>query len=98
MEALLLIADALDRLADHAGDLVLDPGRPVAGLVHDPLAADFAGEDDLLRRHQGLAGDPGLGVLGEEQVDDGVGNLVGDLVGVAFGHGFGGEEVAAAHR
>jgi hypothetical protein len=32
-----------------------------------------------------------LGVLGEDGVEHGVGNLVGDLVRMAFGNGFGGE-------
>ena len=66
-------------------------------LVISTAAADLAAEDDALGGHQRLAGDARLGVLGQEQVDDRVGNLVGDLVGMAFGNGFGGEEIGAAH-
>ena len=79
-------------------DLLADAGRPIAVLVHDPCAADLAGEDDAVGRRHRLAGDARLGVLGQEQVDDRVGNLVGDLVGMAFGNGFGREQIRAAHE
>ena len=97
MEAVLLVADALDRLADRVLDFLADAGRPIAVLVHDALAADLAGQDDAVGRGHRLAGDARLGVLRQEQVDDGVGNLVGDLVGMAFGNGFGREEIGVAH-
>ena len=62
-----------------------------------PCAADLAGQDDALGGRHRLAGDARLGVLGQEQVDDRVGNLVGDLVGMAFGNAFGREQIRAAH-
>ena len=49
---------------------------------------NFAGDDYLAGGDKGLAGDLGIGVLGEELVENGVGNLVSDFVGVAFGNGF----------
>ena len=98
VEALLLIADALDDAADRFLDLLADAGRPIAVLVHDPVAADFAGKDDAVGRRHRLAGDARFRVLRQEQVDDRVGNLVGDLVGMAFGNGFGGEQIRAAHE
>ena len=88
---------SLHDAADGRLDLVAYAGRPIALFVHDPLAADFAGEDDAIGGRQRLAGDARFGVLGQEQVDDGVADLVGDLVRMAFGNGFGREEVGVAH-
>ena len=39
-----------------------------------------------------LAGDVGVGVLGEDGVEHGVGDLVADLVGMALGDGFGSKQ------
>ena len=96
MEAVLLVPNALDGRADGRFDLFLRARCPCAIFI-DALAADFAGEDDKLGRGQGFAGDAGFGVFRQEEIDDGVGNLVGDLVGMAFGHGFRGEEKLIAH-
>ena len=63
MEAVLLIADAPHDIADGMLDLLTDAGRPIAVLVHDAVAADFAGEDDAIGRGHGLAGDARLRVL-----------------------------------
>ena len=67
--------------------------------------ADFAGDDDAVGGCQRLAGDadlPGVhaGLLGfaVDQIDDLVGDPVADLVGMAFGHGFGGEEIVLARH
>ncbi len=98
VEAGLRIADPLHGLADGLLDLFLHARCPVAGLVHDALAANLAGEDDELGRRQRLAGDARLRILRKEQVDDRVRNLVGDLVRMALGDGFGREHVAAAHK
>ena len=97
VEAVLLVADALHDAPHGLLDLLADAGRPIAGFVHDALAADLAGKDDAIGGGHRLAGDARLGVLGQEQVHDRVGNLVCDLVGMAFGNGFGGEQVRAAH-
>ena len=98
VKAALLVADVAHGLANRRLDLGLDAGRPLAGGIHDVLAADFARQHDELRRGQRLAGDPRLRVLRQEQVDDGVADLIGNLVGMALGHGFGGEEEAGAHE
>ena len=60
------------------------------------LTAAFAGDDDLVRRAQRLAaepgiylavvGDPELDVVLEESIEDGVGNLVANLVRMSFRH------------
>ncbi|MNX73717.1 hypothetical protein D3C86_1051270 [compost metagenome] len=92
VEAVLLIADVADDAADRVLDLLLDAGSPVALRVHDALAADFAGQHHQIGRRQGLARHARLGVLGQEQIDDGVGDLVRDLVGVAFRDALGREE------
>ena len=93
VEAFLLVADALHHIANGLLDLFADARRPIAVLVHDPFAADFAGQDDAIGRGHRLAGDARLWVLREEQIDNGIGNLVGDLVGMTFGHGFGREQI-----
>ncbi len=97
VEAVLLIADLLHDAADGRFDLLADARSPIAGLIHDALAADLAGKDDAVGRRHRLASDARFRVLGQEQVDDGVADLVGNLVGMAFGNGFGREEVRVAH-
>ena len=67
------VADALDRLAD-------DPGQVGVG-----LARDLAGDEGEPGRHHGLAGDAAIGILLEQRVEHGVGDLVGDLVGMPLG-------------
>ena len=98
VEAGLLIADLLHDTANGRFDFLANARRPIAVLVHDALAADFAGKDDAVGRGHGFAGDARLRVLRQEQVDDCVADLVGDLVGMAFGNGFGGEKEVLAHR
>ena len=103
VEAVLLIADLLDGVADDLLDLVAHARRPAMRVsellfVVRVLAADFAADHDALRRHQRLAGDARFRVLRQEQVHDRVGNLVGDLVGMALGHRFGREEIVGTHR
>ncbi len=93
----LLVTDALDRLARRLLDLLAYARSPIACFVHDALAADFAGEDDLLRGGHRLASDACFRILRQEQVDDRVADLVGDLVWVTFGIRFGRKEVGIAH-
>ena len=90
VEALLLVADVLDAVADD----VLDVGEDVAG------AADLAADDDAVGGREGLAGDARLGIGREEGVEDRVRDAVADLVRMPLRHGLGGEEVVAtaAHR
>ena len=96
VEAVLRIADLAHGLAHRRFDLFLRAGRPFAVLEH-ALAADLTSENHQLGGGQRFAGDPGFGVLGQEQVNDGVGNLIRNLVGMAFGDRFGGKEIVAAH-
>ena len=102
-----------DKVADQISDAIVDlflskdPEARVACetmtttnavVLENALAADFTGQHDELGGGQRLAGDAGLRVFRQEEVNDRVGNLVGNLVGMPFGHGLGGEEIAAAHR
>ncbi len=100
-----LLADQIEHTAggavetDFAG-VVADVENDLARqrFQIDPRAGgDFTSDN----RHAGLdhrfAGHACALVLHEDRVEDGVGNLVGNLVRMAFGHGFGGKEVAA-HR
>ena len=57
----------------------------------------LTGNDAEARGHERFAGDARALVLRQDRVEHGIGDLVGDLVRVAFGNGFGGEEIAA-HR
>src|SRR5690606_23232620 len=52
---------------------------------------DLTGQHHAIGGGQGLAGHARLGVLGQEQVDDGVRDAVRDLVGVSLGNAFRGE-------
>jgi hypothetical protein len=96
VEALLLVADVLDRGADlglqRAEDVL---GQLlVGGLVAARLAGPhFARQDDAVGGDQGLAGDARFGVGAQEGVDDGVADPIGDLVRMAFGNAFTGEDV-----
>ena len=79
------VADVLDHLAGQR--LVIDHG----------MGGDFAGNQHHAGLDQGLAGDAGHGVLGQDGIQYGIGNLIGNLVRMAFGHRFGGKQVAVGH-
>ena len=96
MEARLLIADFAHGVAHRGLDLGERAVGPLAVLIH-ALAADFAGQHDEVGGGQRLARDARIGVLAEEQIDDGVADLVGDLVGMAFRDRFGGEQKTGTH-
>ena len=75
-----VIADGADDLARRAGDVHVAAGRDLA---HDVDEAGGAGR---------LAGNAGTGVLRQDGVEDGVGDLVADFVGMPLGDGFGREK------
>jgi hypothetical protein len=76
-------------VAEHVlGDLA-ELGLAVAG--------DFTRHDHHARLDQRFAGDAAVGILGEQRVDDGVGDLVADLVGVTLVHRLGRENVILEH-
>jgi hypothetical protein len=79
------IADGTDGFPRHPG--VVDLG----------VGGDLARQHHQAGAHQGFGGDAGGGVLDQDGVQDGIGNLVGDLVRMAFGNGFRGEEIIFAH-
>lgn len=66
-----------------------------ADVVDVGLGGDLTGQQHQTGGAQGFSGHARLGVLGQQGVQDGVGDLVCDLVGVTFGDGLGGEEVFA---
>ena len=70
----LRVADALDHAPGHA--LHVDIG----------LRTHFARNDHESRGAERLAGDFRIGVVAQEFVENGVGNLIRDLIGVPFGH------------
>ncbi|MNZ56764.1 hypothetical protein D3C78_747170 [compost metagenome] len=80
-----VVADVDDDLAHQL--FQVDPGG----------GGDFTGDDGDTGLDQGFAGDAGVLVLGNDGVEDGIGDLVGNLVRMAFGHGFGGKQGVFAH-
>ena len=75
VESVLLVTDVLHGLADALLDFIESARCPFAVFVHAP-AADLARQHHAIRCRQRLAGDARFGILAEEQIDDGVGNLV----------------------
>ena len=61
-------------------------------------AAHFARNDDLVGRAQRLHGNAGVGICGEVEVDDAVGNAVADFVGMSLSDGFAGKHVRIARH
>ena len=87
MEAFLLVADILDRLAGELDHRVLGDG---IGTAH------LAGDDDAVGGGKRLAGHAGLGLGRQIGIDDGVGDPVANLVRMTLGNGFTGEKIAGA--
>ena len=87
VEAFLLVADILDRLAGELDHRVLGDG---IGTAH------LAGDDDAVGGGKRLAGHAGLGLCRQIGIDDGVGDPVADLVRMTLGNGFTGEKIAGA--
>jgi len=78
------VADLLHRVAHDLVD------------VHPAVDRALAAHHGHARRDHRLAGDAGVGVLGQHGVEDGVGDLIGDLVGVPHRDGFRGEQAGHA--
>ena len=78
-----VIADFLDGFADDLRQI---------GIA---LGADFTGDDGHAGRHEGFASHTGVGILFNQCIEDGIGNLVGNLIGMTFGHGLGRKEISA---
>ena len=80
-----VIADVPDHIP---GDLVD---------VHIAAGGDLAHDVDQAGAGRGLTGYTAHRVLGQDGVQNGVGNLVADLVGMTFGHGFRGKKIMSCH-
>ena len=89
VEAVLLVADVLDRRARR---LVDRPWSPRSGPRTSPAMTTRLVVASVSQATRMLIGiEPGLRAFAEEQIDDLVGNAVADLVGMAFGNRFAGE-------
>jgi hypothetical protein len=96
-----LLLDRDQRAAGQVVEAVV--GARVAdfadGVADDSLDVDVGGRRDLAKDHHQarrrgrLAGHPGVGILADDGVKDGVGDLVAHLVRMALGHRLGGEQV-----
>ena len=84
VEPLLLVSD----LAHGAPRRLLDPLPR-----HALRPAHFARHDDAVGRDQCFDRDPRQRIVGEIEIDHGVGNPVAHFVGMAFRHQLAGEEV-----
>ncbi len=91
VEAFLLVADVLDRLAHHAFDLFVGDRLGTAGLACDHHLV--GGGKRFASRADGPGIDTCLRALAEKQIDDLVGNPVADLVRMALGNRFTGEKI-----
>jgi len=60
-------------------------------------AAHLTGDDDAVRRDQGLAGHAGIGIGRQERIEHGIRDTVRHLVGMALGNGFRREEIVVTH-
>jgi hypothetical protein len=82
VEAFLLVADVLDRRADHAFDLVVGDGFGTAGLAGDHHLV--GGGERFARRANGPGIDARFRAFTKKQIDDFVGDPVADLVRVTL--------------
>ena len=78
-----IVANLLDCVADNGGKVGIG------------LGGDLPGDEGEAGGDQGFASHVGIRVLGQDGIQDAVGNLVGDLVRMSLGHGFGTEEIPA---
>ena len=84
------VTDLAQRLADDGFRLVAHLGE-VRGIG----GAEFPGDDHPLVGDEGLAGDAGARVAGQEGVENRIGDAVADLVGMAGGDRLGREQTTA---
>lgn len=82
VEPILLVTDVTDR---HAAEMRQQLRRNGIG------AAGLTGQHDAIGRDQSLTRHAGVGIGGQEGVEDGIAQAIRDLVGVAFGNGLGGK-------
>ena len=68
------------------------------GDIHIAGGGDLAHHMDEAGAGCGLAGHAAHGILGQDGIQDGVGNLIADLVGMSFRHRFRGKQVVSCHR
>ncbi len=80
------VTDVLDDVADDVGDF--DIG----------LRGDFTGDERDAGGQNRFACHPREFVLGNDGVQDAVGDLIGNLVRMALGDGLGREEVVVSHE
>ena len=91
MELVLLVANVADAVAGdgvYAAHVVVQ-----LVLVRQP---HLTANDDAVGGGEGLRGDAGFRLLGEEGVENRVGDAVAHLIRVPLGDGFRGEEVVVA--
>jgi hypothetical protein len=96
-----LLVDGRDHAARLVVEAVLGPrvAHLLDGLARDPGNVHVAGGGDLACYHheaggeERLASDAARGVLGQDGVQDRIGDLIGDLVRMPLGHGLRSEQI-----
>ena len=73
-------------VADVADDLPRDLGD-----IHIAVGGDLAHDVYQTSGRRGFAGYAAIGILGQNGVQYGIGDLIADLVGMTLGHGFRGK-------
>ncbi len=100
-----LLADAVEHRAGgaveaHVGAVVADVQNHLADDVfqfHIGAGAHFAGNDGHTGLDHGLHGHAGVGVVGDDGVEDRVRDLVGHFIRMAFGDRLGGKDAVFTH-
>ena len=95
-----LLVDRVDHRAGVAveavgGVVVADLANGLAGDPRDVdvgVGGDLPRDDDQAGVDEGFAGDPSIGVVRQDRIEDAVGDLIGDLVGMALRDRLGGEQ------
>ena len=72
-----VVADVQHHLAGNLGN------------VHIAVGGDLTHNVDQARRGAGLAGHAAMGILLQNRVQNGIGDLIADLIGMSLGNGFG---------
>ena len=85
-----VLAAVVANIPDHS------PGN--MGNIHIAVGGDLTHDMDEAGAGRGLAGHAAHGVLFQDGVQHGVGDLVADLVGMAFGHGFRSKQIVSCHN
>ena len=67
------------------------------GNIHIAAGGNLTHDVNQTRGNRGLAGYASLGILRQNGVQHGIGDLIADLIGMAFGYGFRSKQKMSCH-